>query len=168
MAPEPVLRIELASAEATEALGAALAAALAERSGAVIFLEGPIGAGKTTLARGLLRALGVTERVRSPTYTLVESYALASRPVLHLDLYRLADPAELDQLGLDDQPPDASLWLVEWPEFGAGRLPAPDLRIGLGHSSVGRLAEIWADPGVLNGLRAAGVGPELAPDPDST
>jgi len=120
----------LADADATTALGAALAAALPER--AVLHLSGELGAGKTTLARGLLRALGVTGPVRSPTYTLVERYPTPEGLVLHLDLYRIADAAELGFLGLDADAAEARLWLIEWPERGAGHLPAADLVLQLG------------------------------------
>src|SRR5690606_28627226 len=95
----------LADAEATAALGAALAHVFDGEAGGVIFLEGDLGSGKTTLARGLLRALGVTGAIRSPTYTLLEPYELSPRSLLHMDLYRLQDPEELEQLGLADQPP---------------------------------------------------------------
>jgi tRNA threonylcarbamoyladenosine biosynthesis protein TsaE len=125
------VRLVLADAAATEALGAALAGLLARRAGAVLFLHGDLGAGKTTLARGLLRALGVSGAIRSPTYTLIEPYAVAGREVLHMDLYRLQDAEELHQLGLVDYPPEQTLWLVEWPERGAGRLPAPDISLSL-------------------------------------
>lgn len=148
---EPLWDLELPSAESTEALGARLAKLFASRPGGVIFLQGALGAGKTTLARGLLRALGVTERVRSPTYTLIEPYALTGRPVLHMDLYRLADPGELDQLGLDDQPPDHALWLVEWPERGLQRLPKPDLSVELITLPAGRRALIHATAEWLRG-----------------
>jgi tRNA threonylcarbamoyladenosine biosynthesis protein TsaE len=135
-------RRELPDAEATAALGAALATSLEGEPGAVLHLYGDLGAGKTTLARGLLRALGVTGPIRSPTYTLVEPYELGVRPVLHLDLYRLQHPAELEQLGLADQPPDSSLWLVEWPQRGQGHLPPPDLEIRLTPTQNGRRAEL--------------------------
>lgn len=121
----------LANADATTALGAALAKACEGEAGGVLFLEGDLGAGKTTLARGLLRALGVQGPIRSPTYTLMEPYDLPGRAVLHLDLYRLQDPEELEQLGLADQPPEETLWLVEWPQRGLGYLPAPDARLQL-------------------------------------
>lgn len=132
----------LADTEATAALGAALARALDGEAGGVIFLEGDLGAGKTTLARGLLRALGVEGPIRSPTYTLLEPYQLSPRPLLHMDLYRLQDPEELDQLGLADQPPEDHLWLVEWPGRGAGRLPPPDLQVSLVAEGQGRRAQV--------------------------
>jgi tRNA threonylcarbamoyladenosine biosynthesis protein TsaE len=116
----------------TEALGARLAGARpAGDELAVLFLEGELGAGKTTLARGFLHALGVSGPVRSPTYTLVELYALAGMTAVHADLYRLRDPQELQDLGLRDWARPHHLWLIEWPERGAGFLPAPDLRVSL-------------------------------------
>lgn len=132
--------LSLADAAATTALGAALAASLPAR--AVLHLKGELGAGKTTLARGLLRALGVEGPVRSPTYTLVERYPTAHGLVLHLDLYRIAEAGELEFLGLDDDAVDARLWLVEWPERGAGRLPAPDLVLQLSMDGDGRRAAL--------------------------
>ena len=132
----------LRTADDTAALGASVAGALAGRAGAVIFLEGPLGAGKTTLARGLLRALGVTGAIRSPTYTLLEPYEIAGSSLIHLDLYRLAGERELEPLGLRDHPPERCWWLVEWPERGEGRLPPPDLRIALAHEAAGRSARL--------------------------
>ena len=132
----------LRTAEDTAALGAAAAAALSGRPGAVIYLEGPLGAGKTTLARGLLRALGVTGAIRSPTYTLLEPYEVGGTTLIHLDLYRLAGERELEPLGLRDYPPERCWWLVEWPERAGGRLPAPDLRIELSHDPAGRRAAL--------------------------
>lgn len=128
---------------ATEALGAALARALGPAPGGVVYLQGPLGAGKTTLARGWLRALGVTGSIRSPTYTLIEPYTLAGgRELLHLDLYRLKTPDELVGLGLDDWSPSRVWWLVEWPECGAGQLPPPTVRVQLAADGEGRQARI--------------------------
>jgi tRNA threonylcarbamoyladenosine biosynthesis protein TsaE len=132
----------LRNAEETAALGAAIARGLGDRTGAVIYLEGPLGAGKTTLVRGLLRALGVTGTIRSPTYTLLEPYEPGGRSVVHLDLYRLADPRELESLGLRDYPRERCWWLVEWPERGGARLPEPDLRLRLAHDPAGRRVEL--------------------------
>ncbi|HEX4854186.1 tRNA (adenosine(37)-N6)-threonylcarbamoyltransferase complex ATPase subunit type 1 TsaE [Arenimonas sp.] len=126
----------LPDAEATEALGAALAQTRPPR--AVVYLEGDLGAGKSTLARALLRALGVAGAIRSPTYTLVERYPVPGGEAAHLDLYRLAAASELDFLGLDELSAEAGLWLVEWPERGQGGLPAPDLRLRLSVEGAGR------------------------------
>jgi tRNA threonylcarbamoyladenosine biosynthesis protein TsaE len=129
----------LADAEATERLARALART-APRP-AVVLLQGDLGAGKSTLARGWLRALGVSGAIRSPTYTLVERYPLAAGgEALHLDLYRIGDGAELEFLGLDDV--DGALWLVEWPERGGDALPPPDLRIALAIEGEGRRCEL--------------------------
>ena len=129
----------LADAEATEGLAHALAQT-APRP-AVVLLQGDLGAGKSTLARGWLRALGVSGAIRSPTYTLVERYPLAEGgEALHLDLYRIGDGAELEFLGLDDA--DAALWLIEWPERGGDALPPPDLRIALAIEGEGRRCEL--------------------------
>jgi tRNA threonylcarbamoyladenosine biosynthesis protein TsaE len=137
---------QLGDAAATEAAGARLARLLAPRPGLVVYLHGDLGAGKTTLVRGWLRALGVTGAIRSPTYTLVEPYELDGRSLLHLDLYRLADAAELEQLGVYDTPPASSVWLVEWPEKGAGELPPPDLDIFLALSGAGRELRLEPSP----------------------
>jgi tRNA threonylcarbamoyladenosine biosynthesis protein TsaE len=137
----PAAPVALADEAATQRLGTALAQALPEGSPAwLLGLSGDLGAGKTTLARALLRALGVAGPVRSPTYTLVEPYALARGECLHLDLYRLADPAELDFLGLDEQYATSSLWLVEWPERAVERLPPMDLCLQLCRAGAGRQA----------------------------
>lgn len=118
------------------ALGAELAGGLA--APAVVFLEGPLGAGKTTLARAFLRGLGYMGAVRSPTYTLVESYPFDAFDVHHLDLYRVADPDELEFLGIRDLAASDAIWLVEWAERGAERLPAPDYVIRIAFDGTGR------------------------------
>ena len=128
----------LPDADATNALGSRLA--MTRPAQAVVHLHGDLGAGKSTIARALLRALGVEGAIRSPTYTLVERYPLADGEAWHLDLYRIADPGELEFLGLDSA--DVRLWLVEWPERGAGALPRPDLTIELSMHGVGRLARL--------------------------
>jgi len=114
----------------------AAARALAPRvaDGGVLYLEGSLGAGKTTFARALLRALGVGERVKSPTYTLIESYPLGELTVHHLDLYRIAAADELEWLGLRDLAAGRQLWLIEWPEHGAGATPPADLHVRLAHA----------------------------------
>jgi len=130
------LRLLLADEDATVRLAEVLAAS--QPGPAVIYLGGDLGAGKSTLARAWLRSLGVTGTIRSPTYTLVERYPLGDAEALHLDLYRIGSGAELEFLGLDEAP--ARLWLVEWPERGAGGLPPADLEIGLRLSGTGREA----------------------------
>lgn len=107
---------------ATEALGANLATIA--RPGDVITLSGPLGAGKTSIARGLLAALGLMEEAPSPTFAIVQPYAPPETrlPVMHVDLYRIDDPHEIDELGIDEAQADSVL-LVEWPERAAGRWP---------------------------------------------
>ena len=119
------------SGEETEALGAQLLGT-APAPGTpcrVVALSGELGAGKSTFARGVLRALGATGAIKSPSYTLLETYELPGVSAVHLDLYRLVDPAELEHLGLADYHRPGFLWLIEWPERGAGRLPSPDLQL---------------------------------------
>lgn len=158
--------LELPDPDATERLGAVLAHALPEGPPALVLaLEGDLGAGKSSLARALLRTLGVQGPIRSPTYTLVEPYPTARGSCLHLDLYRLADPAELDGLGLDEHYPADALWLVEWPDRGGSLLPPPDLVLGLVHAGPGRRArlsahsprgELWLRDARLDELRCKG------------
>lgn len=137
------LRLTLADAAATDALGARLAASRPAR--AIVHLIGDLGAGKSTLARALLRALGVQGTIRSPTYTLIERYPLPDGgEAAHLDLYRLGDAAELDFLGIDELEANAALWLVEWPSRGAGRLPPADLALHLGFAGSGREVHLQA------------------------
>lgn len=135
------MRLNLATAADTDALGARLAATRPQP--AVVALSGPLGAGKSSLARAMLRALGVAGAVRSPTYTLLERYPIAGGEALHLDLYRLAEAGELEFLGLDDAD-DALLWLIEWPERGVGALPAFDLDIALAMAGTGRTVDLHA------------------------
>lgn len=130
--------LTLPDPQATAALGRALA--LTRPATAVVHLAGDLGAGKSTLARELLRALGVEGPIRSPTYTLVERYTVSGGEAWHLDLYRIGDPGELEFLGLD--PREAVLWLIEWPERGAGTLPPPDLVVNLDHAPIGRDARL--------------------------
>ncbi len=140
-------RWSLRTAEHTEDLGAALARTLPASGDAprVLYLSGDLGTGKTTLARGFLRALGVAGAVRSPTYTLIECYACEPLTGVHVDLYRLRDAGELEGLGLRDLARPQHVWLIEWPERAAGHgLPAPDLALEL--EIVGGVHRVSAEP----------------------
>ena len=135
-----MIQLQLADSDATEALGRRLA--VTRPAQAVLHLQGDLGAGKSTLARALLRELGVQGAIRSPTYTLVERYPIPGGEAWHLDLYRIGDAAELDFLGLDEG--SACLWLVEWPERGAAALPPPDLVVRLAQHAHGRIVQLQA------------------------
>ena len=138
-----VAELVLADEDATMALGGQLAGVL-HADGLVAFLHGDLGAGKTTFARAFLKALGVGERVKSPTYSLVEGYELGERQAFHLDLYRIADPGELEWLGLDSLAEPGAIVLVEWPERGAGALPPVDLALSFRHEGLGRAVRLEA------------------------
>ena len=143
------LQFRLADAEAQEAWGTHLAAACP--ANALIFLEGDLGAGKTTLVRGFLRGRGHAGSVRSPTYTLIEPYELATGTVYHLDLYRLGHGEELEYLGLRDLLAETAVLLIEWPERAVGWLPEPDLRVRIRHLPQGR--ELTVTAGSAAGAR---------------
>jgi tRNA threonylcarbamoyladenosine biosynthesis protein TsaE len=134
------MNITLETPEDTEALGAALWQALPEKC--LLFLYGELGAGKTTLVRGLLRAASHHGAVKSPTYTLVEEYEVNGRRLFHFDLYRLKDPEELEWMGMDDYLSQNALCCIEWPEMGAGFLPTADLEVRLNYFQQQRTAEI--------------------------
>ena len=156
--PRLSMDFNLADSSVTEALGQALARSLpgavhagaaagtlAERTaaasgGAVVYLRGELGAGKTTCVRSLLRALGVTGLVRSPTYALVETYSLDGLTCVHVDLYRLQTLTEVDELGLRDLVGPGQLLLVEWPERGGAAVPPADLDLVLQYADDGRQA----------------------------
>jgi tRNA threonylcarbamoyladenosine biosynthesis protein TsaE len=122
--------------ERMRAVGEAIARAIDDVSGAfIVALDGELGAGKTTLVSGILRAYGVTGPVRSPTYTLIEPYEARGKRIYHLDLYRLVDPGEVEPLGIRDLLSEAPVLLVEWPSRAAGALPASDLTIGIDYLS---------------------------------
>ncbi|RKT46733.1 tRNA (adenosine(37)-N6)-threonylcarbamoyltransferase complex ATPase subunit type 1 TsaE [Thiocapsa rosea] len=128
--------------EAQLAFGGRLAALLPPRL--IVYLEGDLGTGKTTLTRGVLAGLGHRGAARSPTYTLLEPYELADRRINHLDLYRLGDPQELEFLGLRDLLAEDAVWMVEWPERGVGMLPSPDLVIAIDYLPNGRRLRLSA------------------------
>ena len=146
-----------------EAALAGVARALAPRmrDGAVIHLAGPLGAGKTTFARALLGALGVGARIKSPTYTLIESYVVGDLTAHHLDLYRIAAADEVEWLGLRDLAAGKQLWLIEWPERAMPAIPAPDLVVELAHAADTRDLKLVAlTPAASNWLEVVSVLPE--------
>lgn len=144
------IQLTIASEADMLALGQRLARAGAD-GGCTVFLRGELGAGKTTLARGFLRGMGHAGAVRSPTFTLVEPYDVNGRWIYHLDLYRLTDAEELEYLGVRDYCGGAAICLIEWPERGAGRLPAADLSIDIRAAGDGRSVELHAQ--TPSGLR---------------
>jgi tRNA threonylcarbamoyladenosine biosynthesis protein TsaE len=133
---------DLPDESATIALAQRLAPAL--REGGVLYLRGDLGAGKTTFARALLQALGAGERIKSPTYSLLERYRASGHDAFHLDLYRIAAADELEYLGLDELRDPRAIVLVEWPERGKGALPAADLELLLEHAGQARTARLQA------------------------
>ncbi|MFO1436388.1 MAG: tRNA (adenosine(37)-N6)-threonylcarbamoyltransferase complex ATPase subunit type 1 TsaE [Gammaproteobacteria bacterium] len=164
--PEVQVEFSLRSEADTEQLGRRLAREL--RPAMVVFLRGELGAGKTTLVRGVLRALGVSGAVKSPTYTLVELYRTPAFAVHHFDLYRLRDPHELEEMGVRDYLSRDAVVLVEWPERAAPLLTDCDLDVQLratldGHARLARLLAA-SDSGrnILQSLRAEHIGLQMA------
>ena len=110
----------------------------------VIFLEGDLGTGKTTFVRACLQAMGETGKIKSPTYTIFESYEIKQWQIYHLDLYRLADPEELHFLGLEDYFTENSIFFIEWPRKGLGVVPQPDIVLNYKFLAQGRALELTA------------------------
>ncbi|MDD3885106.1 MAG: tRNA (adenosine(37)-N6)-threonylcarbamoyltransferase complex ATPase subunit type 1 TsaE [Gallionella sp.] len=137
------IQLELADETATLALGARLAGCV--RPGLVIYLYGDLGAGKTTLVRGLLAALGYLGKVKSPTYTLLEPYRVDELDLRHFDLYRLTGEDEWESAGFRDEFDGARVLLIEWPEKAAGLLPAADINIHLAIGGTGRSATLQSN-----------------------
>ncbi len=130
-----------------EAATAALAARLATICpiGACLWLEGELGAGKSTFARAFIREFGVVGAIKSPTYGLIERYNTSRGLIAHMDLYRIADPGELEFLALDELQEQQAIWLIEWPEKGAGGIPQADIRIVLAHAPQGRAISLQSE-----------------------
>ena len=126
----------LNSAEETEQFGAELFKTVPSKC--LIFLYGDLGARKTTMVRGFLRAAGYKGVVKSPTYTLVEDYTIAGRKIFHFDLYRVVDPEELKWIGIRDYFDQDSVCFIEWPDKGKGFLPEPDIIITLKEQGLAR------------------------------
>lgn len=137
---EPPCTLKITNEQEMMELGGQIACLLPV--GGVVLLHGNLGAGKTTLVRGLLRSLGFEGTVKSPTYTLVEPYRIANRDIYHFDLYRLADPEELEYLGVRDYFRSDALCLIEWPEKAAGFIPKPDIEVTIEYEGKGRSTTI--------------------------
>lgn len=134
--------LELADETAMVAFGQAISALV--KNPMVITLQGQLGAGKTTLSRGMLQGLGHCGSVKSPTYTLVEPYRLPAGQVFHFDLYRIVDAEELEYMGFSEYLAEALLCLIEWPERGQGFLPQADVAIHISQSGKGRCVTLTA------------------------
>lgn len=133
----------LHSTEETEQFGATLLGYLPKKC--LVFLYGDLGAGKTTLVRGYLRAAGFLAAVKSPTYTLVEEYTVNDRKIVHFDLYRIVDPEELEWIGIRDYLDQECVCFIEWPDRGKNVLPEPDVIISLDPEGEGRMLEMNPD-----------------------
>jgi len=143
--PKTLLDFALPNTAITESLGVALARAFPGAGvGAVLYLRGELGSGKTTCARSLLHALGVTATVRSPTYTLVDTYTVGDINCVHVDLYRLRSTAEVEELGLRDLTGPGFLMLIEWPEKGENAVPHADVDLQLRYAGESRAVSLSA------------------------
>ena len=139
--------ITVTTAAAMETLGAELA--LRSQPGMVLYLVGELGAGKTTLVRGFLRQLGARQAIKSPTFTLIEPYDIGGRRIYHLDLYRLSTAEELEYLGIRDCAEASTICLIEWPERGAGWLPAADAEIHIRYTQSTRQVDLVGHTDIL-------------------
>ncbi|MBT3310257.1 MAG: tRNA (adenosine(37)-N6)-threonylcarbamoyltransferase complex ATPase subunit type 1 TsaE [Gammaproteobacteria bacterium] len=146
------MRIDIPNEQEMERLGAVLAQLL--HAPALLFLQGDLGMGKTTLARGFMRERGHKGNVKSPTYTLVEPYELGGETIYHFDLYRLCDPEELEFMGIRDYL-NASIALVEWPDKGMGLLPQADLELMLESHGEGRVGTFSGEAALLHAIEQA-------------
>jgi tRNA threonylcarbamoyladenosine biosynthesis protein TsaE len=159
MSQSATLELAASDAAATRELGARLARSLDDSAGAALLigLKGELGTGKTTFVRGFLHALGVTTPVRSPTYTLLEEYDSNSLHVAHLDLYRLQSREQIEELGIRELLDRTRVLLVEWPERGAGALPAADVTLELEYAKPGRRVRLTghslAGAAIVSGFR---------------
>ncbi len=136
------IKITIADEKTMLALGQQLANTC--ENGCVVFLSGPLGAGKTTFVRGFLRGLGYSGHVKSPTYTLVEPYEIHERAVYHFDFYRVRNPHELEFMGIQDYFSPTAICLIEWPEYGGELLPKADLLYDIQQIAGGRMVTLTA------------------------
>ena len=144
------MKLNIETAEDMMALGRRLGEHCPD--GACIYLQGDLGAGKTTLVRGFLHGMGYEGKVKSPTYTLVEPYVLAEREIFHFDLYRLEQPEELEHMGYRDYFADEGIILLEWPEKAGNFLQTPDLRIEIELLTSGRSLDITGNTSTASKL----------------
>ena len=137
------IKQHFASESDMQAFAAQMARAITD--GAVIYLNGALGAGKTTFTRGFLRGLGFNDKVKSPTYTLVEPYDFADRQIFHFDFYRINNVSELQQIGIEEYFSSSSICLIEWPEKGVPLVPQADLVCDIEFANEGRVITVTAN-----------------------